>query len=136
MVSFQQNEVINLNGMSTLSKAQHSNEISAWISYFVKTIVAAQTEAEEQIEFTLKKTKYFDRFKGKLSERQLKVIKRMLEEGPKGFQGGMNAGKYGSLTKVSKATATRDLQDLLKLGALIHLGEAGGRSTKYKVNLI
>ncbi len=47
----------------------------------------------------------------------------------------MNAGKYGSLTKVSKATATRDLHTLLEIGALIHLGEGGGRSTKYKVNI-
>lgn len=118
-----------------LSQGQQSNEISAWINYFVKTVLAAHTEAEEQIEFTLKKTRYFDRFKDKLSERQLKVIKRMLDEGPKEFQGGINASKYGSITKVSKATATRDLQNLLQIGALTLLGEAGGRSTKYQVNL-
>jgi Fic family protein len=118
-----------------LKKAQRSNEITHWINYFVKTIVAAQTEAEEEIDFILKKTKYFDRFRSKLSERQLKVIKRMLEEGPKGFVGGMNAGKYCTITKVSKATATRDLQLLLEIGAFSLVGEAGGRSTKYQVNL-
>ncbi|OLY91804.1 hypothetical protein BUE76_07745 [Cnuella takakiae] len=47
----------------------------------------------------------------------------------------MNAGKYGSVTKVSKATATRDLQALLEMGALAYLGEGGGRSTKYGLNL-
>lgn len=118
-----------------LSQAQRSNEITPWIIYFVQTVLAAQTEAEEQLEFTLRKAKFFDHHKDKLSERQLKVIRRMLEEGPKGFQGGMNAGKYGSLTKVSKATATRDLQALLEMGALVHLGEGGGRSTKYGLNL-
>jgi Fic family protein len=120
---------------NALEKAQRSNEITDWINYFVKTIVAAQAEAEEQIDFTLRKAKFFDRFKDRLTERQLKVIRRMLEEGPSGFKGGMNAGKYGSITKVSKATATRDLQDLLQMGAFIHFGEGGGRSVKYQVNL-
>jgi Fic family protein len=120
---------------NALSQAQRSNEITSWITYFVRKVLAAQTEAEEQIEFTLQKAKFFDRFKDKLTERQLKVIRRMLEEGPKGFQGGMNAGKYSSLTNVSKATATRDLQALLEMGALVYLGEGGGRSTKYEVNL-
>lgn len=117
------------------SQAQRSNEITPWINYFVKTVLDAQSETEAQIEFTLQKTKFFDRFKNKLTERQAKVIRRMLEEGPKGFAGGMNAGKYGTLTKVSKATATRDLQALLEIGALVHMGESGGRSTRYKVNL-
>jgi Fic family protein len=72
-------------------------------------------------------------FSSLLSDRQITVIKRMLEEGPKGFTGGMNAKKYGSLCKVSKATATRDLQYLLETDALIVSG--GGRSTSYSVNL-
>ena len=63
------------------------------------------------------------------------VIRRMLEEGPGGFQGGMNASKYTGITKASKATATRDLQDLLAMGAIALLGEAGGRSTSYRGNL-
>jgi Fic family protein len=124
------------NYYNALEKAQRSNEITHWINYFVKTIVDAQSEAEEQIDFTLKKAKFFDRFKDKLSDRQLKVIRRMLDEGPKGFEGGMSASKYGSIAKVSKATATRDLQELLEIGAFILFGPGGGRSTKYQVNLI
>jgi len=57
----------------------------------------------------------------------------MLEEGPKGFEGGMSTKKYIALTRTSKATATRDLQDLVKKGAFIPFG--GGRSTRYEVNL-
>ncbi len=40
-------------------------------------------EAEEQIDFTLKKAKFFDRFKEQFNSRQLTAIKRMLEEGAK-----------------------------------------------------
>jgi Fic family protein len=118
-----------------LEEAQRSNEITAWIHYFLKVTLDAQIQAEDQIDFTLKKVKFIDRFRDRLNNRQLTVIKRMLEEGPKGFEGGMNANKYSSISKVSKATATRDLQELLESGVFILFGEGGGRSTKYKVNL-
>lgn len=116
-----------------LEKAQYSLLIDSWLNYFVETILEAQIDSENQIDFTLKKVKFFDRFKDLLSDRQKRVINRMLEEGPEGFAGGMNAKKYGSLCKVSKATATRDLQSLLKIGALVVSG--GGRSTSYSINL-
>ena len=120
---------------NALEKAQRSNEITEWINYFVKTIVTAQTETEVQIDFTLRKAKLFDRVKDQLSDRQLKVIKRMLEKGPDSFQGGMTARKYVSLTKISKATATRDMQDLLEKTVFKLVEGSGGRSTRYEVNL-
>lgn len=118
---------------SALQKASLSNDITGWINYFVKTVVDAQVQAEGEIEFTLKKAKFFDRYQNLLNERQLVVIKRMLEEGLQGFEGGMNARKYVSLTKTSKATATRDLGDLLEKKVLVSFG--GGRSTGYQVNI-
>ncbi|MCZ2845610.1 MAG: Fic family protein [Candidatus Bathyarchaeota archaeon] len=118
---------------AALKTAQRSNEITAWIKYFVKTTLEAQEDAEGLINFSVKKAKFFDKFKDKLNERQLKTVKRMLEEGYKGFEGGMNARKYISLNKTSKSTATRDLQDLLDMGAFTKKG--GGRSTSYELNL-
>ena len=118
---------------ASLEKAQRSNEITKWMNYFVTTIVQAQTQATQLIDFVLKKTSFFDRFKEHLNERQLKVIGKMLDAGPEGFEGGMTAKKYISITKASKATATRDLQSLLELGALIISG--GGRSTHYILNM-
>lgn len=116
-----------------LGKAQHSNEITSWINYFIKTVLDAQIQAENEIDFILKKVKFFDRFKNMLNDRQLTVIKRMLGEGAKGFEGGMNARKYISITKTSKATATRDMQDLVEKDIFIPAG--GGRSTNYQINL-
>ena len=120
---------------ASLEKAQRSNQITPWMQYFVKTVLDAQREAEAQIHFTLKKTKFFDRFKDQLNERQITVVRRMLEEGTKGFEGGMNAKKYIGITKTSKATATRDMQELLERGAFVPAGKAGGRSTSYRVNI-
>ena len=120
---------------NALEAAQKTNEITPWVAYFAGVTLNAQQSAEEQINFTLRKTRFFDRFRDQFNERQLKVIKRVLEEGPAGFEGGINAGKYSSITKASKATATRDLQDLLQKGALVPFGGGGGRSTRYRVNL-
>lgn len=116
-----------------LQRAQRKNEITPWITYFINTTITAQKDAESLVAFTLKKTKFFDRFKSKLNERQLKALKRMFESGPEGFEGGMNARKYVSLNRTSKATATRDLQDLYEKGILVK--EGGGRSTSYYLKL-
>ena len=55
----------------------------------------------------------------------------MLEAGPEGFAGGMTPRKYASLTRASKATATRDLAKLSEWGLLIP--EGAGRSTAYRL---
>jgi Fic family protein len=116
-----------------LELAQRSNDITAWVTYFVGVVLKSQKQAIGLVDFILKKSKFFDRFRNALNERQTKVVKRMLDAGPEGFEGGMNARKYISLTKASKATATRDLQHLLELGALLQ--EGGGRSTRYRLNV-
>lgn len=118
-----------------LKQAQHSNEITAWIRYFVDLIRRAQVMAEELVDFTLHKVRYFEVYKTQLNERQQKVLVRMLEEGPVGFEREMNAKKYGNMTRVSKATATRDLQYLLEIGAIRRVSDAGGRSTRYEIHL-
>ncbi len=114
-----------------LEKAQRSHEISDWIQYFAEIVLSAQQDSKQQIDFTLKKTQLFDIHKTQLNERQTTVLQKMLEAGPVGFEGGMSAQKYIAITKTSKATATRDLQDLVVLG--IFRADGGGRSVRYWV---
>ena len=118
---------------SALHAASKSNEITAWIRYFVNTVLRAQVNTEQQIHFILKKAKFFANFENSLNDRQLKVVRRMWQEGPKGFEGGMSARKYTKLTGVSKATATRDLQHLHAIGALRQIG--AGRNIQYELDL-
>ena len=116
----------------SLEIGQRNNQITSWLHYFIDVILDALNLSEAIIDFTLKKTILFDIFKSKLNDRQLKVIKRMLEEGLDGFEGGITAKKYIGITKTSKATATRDLQNLLEMGVLKLLGK--GRNTSYQIN--
>lgn len=118
---------------NALEQAQKSNEITSWINYFANTILEAQILEKQVVDFILKKAKFFDRFKLALNERHFKVVRRMLDAGPNGFEGGMSAEKYIGITKTSKATATRDLQNLLELEVL--MVEGGGRSTNYVLNI-
>ncbi|SKB71320.1 Fic family protein [Dyadobacter psychrophilus] len=118
---------------AALKKAQQTNNITDWINYFVNITLQAQRESRELIDFTLKKTQFFDLHKERLNDRQLKVIQRMLEAGQAGFDGGMSAKKYMAIAKTSKATATRDLQTLLEMNVLQAAG--GGRSVRYGLNI-
>ena len=67
------------------------------------------------------------------NSRQMKVLLRMFAEGPNGFKGGLSAEKYIAITKTTRATATRDLTDLVEKGALVKSGEL--RHTRYRLNL-
>lgn len=116
-----------------LKIASRSNNITPWIDYFVKIVLKAQIKAEEEINFILKKSKFLDLHKDQLNDRQLKVLQRMLRNGPQGFEGGMTAKKYMNITGCSKATATRDLQHLYALDVLNQIGS--GRNVRYDLNI-
>ncbi len=57
----------------------------------------------------------------------------MFKEGPEGFKGGLSAENYIIVTKTSRATATRDLQDLIINKALFKKGEL--KHTRYYLNV-
>lgn len=118
---------------NALENNNKSLEITDWILYFVKTIIKAQDYTLRNIEFLINKTKFYDKFKDTLNTRQEKVVKRIFEEGGEGFKGGLSAKNYLNITKTSKATATRDLQELVEMQAFIKTGEL--KATRYYINL-
>jgi Fic family protein len=61
------------------------------------------------------------------------AIDGAFREGIDGFQGGLSAENYIAIAKTSRATATRDLQDLVVVGALTRTGEL--RHTRYYLNM-
>ena len=116
-----------------LEAANKNNEITKWLVWFAGITIEAQRRTLALIEFLIDKTKLFDRIRGQLNERQEKALLRMFKEGPEGFEGGMSAGKYCTITGASPATTTRDLADLTEKGALVREGER--RHARYKLNV-
>ena len=114
-----------------LQNAQQKLDLTKWIQWFASIIIFAQYDAEKTIQFTVKKVKFFDKYDKNFNERQRKVINRILEEGFNGFKGGMNVKKYISITGTSKATATRDLQELTEMKVFLMNG--AGRASSYQL---
>ena len=114
-----------------LQNAQQKLDLTKWIQWFASIIIFAQDDAEKTIQFTVKKVKFFDKYDKDFNERQRKVINRILEEGFNAFKGGMNVKKYISITGTSKATATRDLQELTEMNVFLMKG--AGRATSYQL---
>lgn len=112
-----------------LESSNKHNDITAWLIYFAQVVIDAQAQAQSMVEFLIAKTKFFDRLRGQFNERQEKVIVRMMREGPDGFKGGLSAENYLRITGTSRATATRDLQDLVEKKALVRVGSL--KSTRY-----
>ena len=116
-----------------LEASNKNIRIDAWLDYFAKTILEAQETCQQLLVFIIHKAKFYDRFRDRLNERQQKVIARMFREGIAGFKGGLSAENYLAITGTSRATATRDLQDLVEKHAFAKTGT--GKGTRYQLRL-
>lgn len=111
------------NYYTKLEDANKSNEVTDWLVWFAGISLEAQQRTLAEIEFLIAKTKLLDQCRDKLNSRQLKVLLRMLREGPSGFEGGLSAGNYATIAKTSPATATRDLAGMVEHRTLTRTGE-------------
>lgn len=118
---------------AALERNNKELEITGWLKYFANTVLEAQTNTIRRVDFYVAKAKFYERLRDQLNERQAKVIARMFREGIDGFKGGLSADNYISISGTSRATATRDLQDLVEKSALTKTGEL--RHTRYQLNL-
>jgi len=108
-------------------------DLTPWLTWFLKTLRTTLLSADEHICTVLTKSRFWaEHAQTILNERQVKVLNKLLDTGVDNFEGGMTARKYASITSVSKATATRELADLLAKNCLEKL-PGGGRSTSYGV---
>ena len=118
---------------AALERNNKDLDITGWMKYFADTILEAQVTTIKHVDFYVAKAKFYEKVRGKLNERQERVIARMFREGIDGFKGGLSAENYITISKTSRATATRDLADLVEKGALTRTGEL--RHTRYHLNI-
>lgn len=118
----------------TLEASQKGTlDITTWLQWFLKTLLNSLEQALTRIDRVLVKARFWQAHRSQtLSAEQIKVLNRLLDGGERGFENGISAGQYQAVAKVSKATATRHLSDLLEKGCIERL-PGGGRSTRYQI---
>jgi len=111
-----------------------SLDITIWIEWFLGCMNRAILSSNSLLEKIMAKAKFWKAFAQiRLNDRQTKVINRLLDLGPEGFSGGLKNKKYMGMAHTSRATAQRELSDLVRKGILIKL-PGGGRSSSYDLD--
>ena len=118
-----------------LNTAQCSTlDATPWVLWFVRIYTQACQRSQRIVLQAIAKSAFWQRAtEQSINERQHKILARLVEAGDGGFLGGMTADKYAKITGASKATATRDLADLLTKALLVV--EGVGKATRYRVNV-
>lgn len=115
-----------------LEKTQKgSGDVTEWLAWFMGCFARAIEKSEDIMRGVFSKEEFWKlHAQAQLTERQKKVINRLLDAGVEGFEG-ITTQKYASMTHVSRATAFRELDQLLELGIVKRVGQ--GRAAKYEL---
>jgi Fic family protein len=117
---------------SELERAQRSKsmDVTTWVEWMLEQVTLASEFANRTIDSAIQRIRFQGRMAAfTLNERQQKTMKKLLDAGPKGYEGGMTTRKHERIAQTSTPTAARDLIDLERLGLLTRYGD--GRSTRY-----
>ena len=111
-------------------------ECSLWIEWYLEMFNNSLEETLNIINKVIVKTKFWDRVRDiSLKTRQLKVLRKLLDYNEGEFKGGLTSKKYVAMTKVSIATAKRDIQELIKYGCIYQIEGSHGRNIKYALKI-
>lgn len=113
-----------------LEKTQKGDlDITEWIKWFLSCLINALNATEKILIRVLVKADFWNKHsKTIINERQKKVLNKLLDE----FEGKLTSMKWAKITKCSKDTAIRDINDLISKD-ILQKETAGGRSTKYEL---
>ena len=106
-------------------------EVTEWYLWFIKCLIASIEHSQYIIANVFMRVDFWNQHaQSQLNERQKKVLNRVLEVGPGNFIGGLTTRKYVSIAKTSRATAFREISDMLDKRVLRQL-PGKGRSVNY-----
>jgi Fic family protein len=119
---------------SILEKTQRGGlDITEWLIWFLKILNQSIQDSILKIDKTLFKIRFWQYFRdSQFLPEQRKILNAMFDSESSQFDKGISAKQYQKIAKVSKATATRHLAELVELGCIEKLS-AGGRSTAYRL---
>ncbi len=106
-------------------------DVTEWFLWFIKCVAASIEDSRDIIAGVFMRIDFWNQHaQEQLNERQKKIINRILEAGPGNFTGGLTTRKYVSIAKTSRATAFREISDMLDKKILRQL-PGKGRSVHY-----
>ena len=114
-----------------LHKASATLDVTGWIQGFVTLLTQSVQNYENELRFQIRVLCLMSKAQMLMNTRQMKVFNRMAREGAKGFSGGMSSAKYQAIARTSKATATRDLSEMARMGVFRKTG--AGPSVRYHI---
>ena len=107
-------------------------EVTTWLQWFLEQLGAAAEHNGAVVEAVRAKALFWWSHRHhSFNPRQQKLLNRLLDAEPEGFEGGLTLRKVLGLTRASRATAWRDLRELVELEALELIG--AGRSSAYRI---
>ncbi|MRS02408.1 Fic family protein [bacterium] len=107
------------------------DDVTAWYLWFIQCIQSSIEQSREMITGVLLRHDFWNKHAQTLiTDRQKKVINRILEAGPGNFEGGLTTRKYVNIAGVSRATAFREITDLVDKNILQRLS-GSGRNVHY-----
>ncbi len=111
-----------------------TDDITEWLKWFLECMNRAILNSNTLLKKIMTKARFWQNFaQVRLQERQTKVINRLLDAGAGGFEGGLKNKKYIGIAHTSRATAQRELADLVNKGILIKM-PGRGRSASYDLD--
>jgi Uncharacterized conserved protein len=106
-------------------------DVTQWYLWFIQCVSTAIEHSQDIIANVLARFDFWNRHaQTQINDRQKKIVNRILEAGPGNFTGGLTTRKYVSIARVSRATAFREIADLLEKKVLRQL-PGRGRSVHY-----
>ena len=106
-------------------------DVTQWYLWFIQCMSASIEHSQTIIADVLMRLDFWNKHAQTLiNDRQKKVISRILEAGEGNFAGGLTTRKYVSIAGVSRATAFREITDLLDKQILRQM-PGKGRSAHY-----
>jgi Fic family protein len=113
------------------SSSSRGTDLTNWLIWFLGCYQRAIKRSGKIIGNVLARADFWqEHAQADLNERQKKVLNRILEAGQGNFTGGLTTRKYVGITKASRATAFREVSDMLNKKILRQLA-GKGRSVSY-----
>lgn len=116
-----------------LEKSQQgSRDVTAWLEWFLGCLIRSMERSQYLVAKVLAKAEFWQRHsQTSMNDRQRKIVNCLLDAGKGAFKGGLTTRKYVSMTKASRATAFREIADLVAKDVLVKDPAGQGRSVRY-----